>query len=80
MFLAPDSVLLIYMYICEVSIYICLNFLSSGMIPNFMLFVFRRPKNKTKEKTKKLTKHISTQKKCYDVFGICSHAYFYLDF
>lgn len=42
---------LIYMYICDVSIYICLNFVSWGLIPNFMPFVFRRPKTK-QNKTK----------------------------
>lgn len=42
-------------------------FVSSGLILNFMLFVFRRSKKKA-------------HKECSDVFGICSYAYFYLDF
>lgn len=33
----------------------------------FYAFVFRRQKQ-------------AQQKECIDVFGICSHAYFYLDF
>lgn len=49
-FLAPDSASLIYMYICDVSIYICLNFISSGMIPNFML-LYSEDKNKHNRKS-----------------------------
>lgn len=43
-------------------------FVSSGLILNFNAFCIQKIKKK------------KAHKECCDVFGICSHAYFYLDF
>lgn len=48
------------LYVYVMFPYICLNFVSSGLMPNFMLFVFKRPKrNKTPKNN--CNNHISTR-------------------
>lgn len=49
MFLAPNYMCHSSICICDVSIYMFKYFVSLGLIPNFMLFVFRRPKKPTKK-------------------------------
>lgn len=49
------------LYVYVMFPYICLNFVSSGLMPNFMLFVFKRPKNNNKTPKNNDDNHISTQ-------------------
>lgn len=66
-FLAPNYMCHWSICICDVSIYMFKYFVSSGLILNFNAFCIQKIKKKA-------------HKECCDVFGICSHAYFYLDF
>lgn len=62
---------LVYLYICDIFI----NIFSYYKFITVTLFYILKTKKKVEKKKKN-----TTGKECCDTFGICSHAYFYLEF